>query len=200
MTGRYIAFEGIEGAGKSTVVEAVAQRIISGKGSVVKVREPGGTKLGEGIRELLLSSEYYVVPWAEAMLFSANRAQLTAEVVKPALEAGQWVLSDRTVFSSMAYQGGGRQLGVLEVTDANAPGLVVWPDLVILLDVDPDCGLARQGNPDRIGSEGLAFQTRVRDTFLELAAERDDVVVVDANRAIENVVADVFDVMDERWV
>ena len=138
------------------------------------------------------------MPWAEALLFSANRAQLTAEVVVPALEAGQWVLSDRTVFSSMAYQGGGRSLGVTEVTDVNAPGLAVWPDLVILLDVDPQRGLIRQHDPDRIGSEGVEFQTKVRQTFLDLAEQRDDVVKIDANRSIEEVLDDVFAVIDRR--
>jgi len=198
MSGHYIAFEGIEGAGKSTVSDAVARRIVSDHGSVVQVREPGGTKLGEGIRQLLLSPEYHVVPWAEAMLFSANRAQLTAEVVAPALEAGRWVLSDRTVFSSMAYQGGGRSLGVTEVTDVNAPGLAVWPDLVILLDVDPERGLTRQHDADRIGSEGVEFQTKVRQTFLDVAEQRDDVIVIDANRAIQDVLDDVFVAIDSR--
>lgn len=199
MSGHYIAFEGIEGAGKSTIVGAVAERIEQRKGSVVRVREPGGTKLGEGIRELLLSPEYDVVPWAEALLFSANRAQLTAEVVAPALESGQWVLSDRTVFSSLAYQGGGRSLGVDHVTNVNAPGLVVWPELVILLDVDPERGLGRQHDADRIGREGVAFQSTVRETFLALADSRDDVVVVDANRQLDSVVTDVFAVIDEAF-
>ena len=199
MSGHYIAFEGIEGAGKSTVVNAVAARIEQASGSVVKVREPGGTKLGEGIRQLLLSPEYHVVPWAEALLFSANRAQLTAEVVAPALESGQWVLSDRTVFSSMAYQGGGRKLGVESVTGVNAPGLVVWPELVILLDVDPERGLGRQHDADRIGREGVAFQSDVRDAFLALADSRDDIVIVDANRDLDAVVADVFAAIDGAW-
>lgn len=199
MSGHYIAFEGIEGAGKSTVVNAVAARIEQASGSVVKVREPGGTKLGEGIRQLLLSPEYHVVPWAEALLFSANRAQLTAEVVAPALESGQWVLSDRTVFSSMAYQGGGRKLGVESVTGVNAPGLVVWPELVILLDVDPERGLGRQHDADRIGREGVAFQSDVRDAFLALADSRDDIVIVDANRDLDSVVADVFAAIDGAW-
>ena len=112
MTGRYIAFEGIDGAGKSTVAQAVADRLRSDDRTVVTVREPGATAVGEAIREILLHSHDDLVPWSEALLFAAARAQLAAQTVGPLLEAGAWVLSDRSVYSSLAYQGGARGLGV----------------------------------------------------------------------------------------
>ena len=135
----YIAFEGVEGAGKSTVVRMLAERLRSEGHEVVEVREPGGTRLGDAIRGLLLDGDSPMAPWAEASLFAAARAQLAAEVVGPAIERGAWVLSDRTVYSSLAYQGGGRRLGLEEVRTLNALALDgTWPDLVVWLDVDAD--------------------------------------------------------------
>ncbi len=156
MTGRYLAFEGIEGAGKSTVAAAVATWLQQHGIVVVAVREPGGTPLGEQIRHLLLDPGGAMVPWAEAMLFSAARSELAAEVVGPALAEGSWVVSDRSVYSSLAYQGGGRTLGIDDVRSVNEAGLGgVWPELVILLRVEPESGLDRQHDPDRIGGAGI---------------------------------------------
>ena len=133
----YIAFEGIEGAGKSTVAQRVGERLEADGLRVVRVREPGGTTVGESIRQILLSHELAPKPWTEALLFAAARAQLAAEVVGPALDDGAWVLTDRSVYSSLAYQGAGRRLGVAEVRAANEPGLLgVWPSMVVLLAVE----------------------------------------------------------------
>ncbi len=137
---------------------------------VLFVREPGGTATGERIRRVLLDPGGTVAPWAEALLFAAARAQLAHEVVGPALQGGRWVVSDRSVYSSLAYQGGGRGLGVDAVRAINEPGLgEVWPELVVLLELDAVAGLERQLDPDRIGAEGTAFQTPLANTFSALA-------------------------------
>jgi len=190
---RYVAFEGLEGAGKSTVAEHVAERIGRLGKPVITVREPGGTELGEGIRALLLDPTRAISPWAEAALFAASRAQLAAEIIRPALADGVWVLSDRTVYSSLAYQGGGRRLGVQAVRELNEIALDgVWPDRVVLLQVDPEEGLRRQDGTDRIGSEGLAFHRRVAETFARLALDEPDrFVVVNTHRKLEVIVDEV---------
>lgn len=200
MAGHYIALEGIEGTGKSTVAERLAAHLSStGRPSIV-VREPGGTAAGEGIRELLLHRDH-IEPWTEALLFAAQRAQLVAEVVRPALAAGTWVVSDRTVYSSLAYQGGGRSLGVETVRTVNAAGLLgTWPEMVVLLDVDPAIGLARQAIADRIGAEGVDFQQKVSETFASLAAMEPDVFrVVPADGDLDSVVEAVIREVELKW-
>ena len=201
MTDRYIAFEGIEGAGKSTVAEKVTEHLRDDTNPVVTVREPGGTRTGERIRGVLLDADGTPGPWAEALLFAAARAQLAEEVVGPALAAGNWVVSDRSVYSSLAYQGGGRQLGIEAVRSVNEPGLAgVWPQLVILLRVDATAGLGRQRIADRIGGEGVEFQQRVADAFDELAVtEPGRFAVIDAGRPLGDVVAAALRVIGERW-
>ncbi len=191
----YVAFEGLEGAGKSTVAARLAERFRREGHTVVTVREPGGTDLGEGIRSLLLDPRRAVDPWAEAALFAASRAQLAAEIVRPALESGAWVFSDRTVYSSLAYQGGGRQLGIEEVRRLNAAALAgTWPDRVVLLRVDASEGLRRQDGDDRIGREALDFHLRVGKAFDELAAaDPDRFIVVDAHLGLDEVVDEVHD-------
>ena len=192
MTG-YVAFEGPEGAGKSTVLHLVAAALEAAGEEVVTVREPGGTDLGEGIRDLLLHGPA-MTAWAEALLFAAQRSQLAEEVVRPARARGAWVLSDRTVYSSLAYQGYARQLGVSEVRMVNEAALGgTWPDTVVLLRTDPAEGLRRQRVHDRIGGEGLEFQRAVAAGYDLLAAadpERFLVVEVDG-RSVGDVAADV---------
>ena len=200
MAGHYIALEGIEGTGKSTVAERLAAHLSStGRPSIV-VREPGGTAAGEGIRALLLHGDH-IEPWTEALLFAAQRAQLVAEVVRPALAAGTWVVSDRTVYSSLASQGGGRSLGVETVRTVNAAGLLgTWPEMVILLELDPAVGLARQAIADRIGAEGVDFQRKVGETFAALAAMEPDVFrIVPADRALHEVVDAVISEVELKW-
>jgi dTMP kinase len=175
---RYLALEGVDGSGKSTVAAALA-RLLEARGEeVMVVREPGGTDVGEAVRGLLLDSSELDV-WAEAFLFAAQRAELTATVVAPALEAGVWVISDRSYYSSIAYQGHARGLGTAQVRMINETGLRgVVPDLVFILDTDPEESLARQHRVDRIGGEGLDFQARVREGYLALADEEPDRVKV----------------------
>ena len=197
----YIAFEGIEGAGKSTVAQLVGERLEADGLRVVRVREPGGTTVGESIRQILLSHELAPKPWTEALLFAAARAQLAAEAVGPALDDGAWVLSDRSVYSSLAYQGAGRQLGVEEVRNANEPGLLgVWPSMVVLLAVDPDEGLARQEVGDRIGDEGVAFQQAVAEGFTALAeAEPERFVTINTHAPLDDVVDMAYREIRTRW-
>ncbi len=201
MTGSYIALEGIEGAGKSTVANRLADLLDDGARRLVRVREPGGTVAGERIRRVLLDTGSVLSPWAEALLFAASRAQLARDVVGPALEAGSWVISDRTVYSSLAYQGGGRGLGIDKVRALNEPGLEgVWPELVVLLRIDPETGLARQEVADRIGGEGLAFQARVAAAFDEVAAsEPERFLVIDASQDITSVTDQVLAGVLARW-
>lgn len=193
-TGRYVAFEGIEGAGKSTVASLAAQRLRDVGMSVVEVREPGGTTAGEQIRSVLLDGDAHLEGWTEALLFAAARAQLAAEVITPALMSGSWVVGDRSVYSSLAYQGGGRRLGIEAVEAVNRQGLGdVWPDHVVLLRIDPSTGLDRQDVADRIGSEGAEFQAHVAEAFDLLAKlEPDRFTTVDAAHPIEHVLDDVM--------
>lgn len=200
MTGHYVALEGVEGAGKSTVAAQLAA-LLARKGIyTITVREPGGTSLGEGIRQLLLDGDE-MEPWTEALLFAAQRAQLAAEVVGPALQQGSWVISDRSVYSSLAYQGGARRLGIDKVRMVNEAGLQgVWPELVVLLRVPAEEGLARQEIPDRIGGQGTSFQRAVADAYERLAeTEPDRFWVVDAGRPLGDVVEAVFEEVCHRW-
>jgi dTMP kinase len=170
--GRLIAFEGVEGSGKSTQLELL-RRVLEGRGrEVVVTREPGGTPAGERVRSVLLDPEVELHPRAEALLFAAARAELVEAVIRPALERGAVVLCDRYLDSSLAYQGAARGLGQGPVEEVNrfATGGLL-PDLVVLLDLDPASGLRRRaGALDRIEAQDLGFHRRVRQAFRDLAA------------------------------
>jgi len=192
--GRLIAFEGVEGAGKSTQLELLRQALEKAGHQVVSTREPGGTTAGERVRSMLLDRDSTLHPRAEALLFAAARAQLVEQVIRPALQRGETVLCDRYLHSSLAYQGVARGLGVEPIAAINAfatGGLM--PDLVVLLLVDPAEGLARgRGERDRIEDQDLEFHQRVERGFLELAAaDPDCFAVVDAARPAEQVAAEV---------
>jgi len=197
--GRYIAFEGVEGSGKSTVVAHVAEHLQDMGVPVVLVREPGGTTVGEDVREILLGGQHHPGARAEAALFAAARAQLVVEKVTPALEKGSWVLSDRSAYSSLAYQAVGRGLDLDEIRQLNDIALGgVWPDTVILLRLEAEAGLSRQAVSDRIGDESGEFHARVAAAF-DMLAERepDRFVVVDASAPSEEVVARVIAALEE---
>ena len=199
--GYYIALEGIEGTGKSSLQEAIGAWLEAEGHEVIFVREPGGGPTGEAIRNILLHDDLDVSPWAEALLFAAQRAQLAQDTIRPALARGAWVIGDRSVYSSLAYQAIGRGLGVAEVRAVNEAGLQgTWPDFVVLLTVPPEVGLRRQAVADRIGAEGIAFQTAVDEAFAALAtAEPDRFVIVDTERQFDDVVVDVCAAIKERW-
>jgi len=190
---RYVAFEGIEGSGKSVVSKGVADNFSAEPHNmdIVHVREPGGTKIGEEIRNVLLNPRREKMSdRAEAALFAAQRAQLVESVVLPALEEGKTVLSDRSAYSSLAYQGGARGLGVEAVREINNFAIGgIWPSVVIYLRIDPDAGFAREDVRDRISAEGIDLQKRVAETYEELAEnEPDKFIVIDASKPLAEVI------------
>ena len=193
--GCLITFEGLGGCGKSTLVRRLAAWLEQASLPIALTREPGGTPLGANLRGLLLEKGAVPVPWAEAFLFEADRAQTYAEVIIPALRDGKIVISDRNYYGTVAYQGFGRALDldlIDRMTRAATGGH--WPTLVVVLDVDPAIGLRRkygQDAVDRFDEEDLAFQQRVREGYL-FAAQRDPHAhVVDAARAADDVFRDV---------
>ena len=164
MRGRFISLEGVDGSGKSTQASMLADALRDREHEVVAVREPGGTPLGEAIREVVLGPDA-MSPWAEALLFAAARAQLVADVIRPALEGGKWVVADRFLDSSLAYQGTARGLGIERVAQVNAPAIEdCMPDLTIIIDIAPGSAADRRagrGSVDRIEDEGEALQEAV---------------------------------------
>ena len=175
----YLAFEGIDGSGKTTLINELSNKLTESNVDFKIVREPGGSKLGEGIRELLLSHDYDVDPTSEALLMSASRAQLIQEIVKPAINNGQVVITDRSAYSSVAYQGVGRDLGYQKIYELNDLAIdSFWPEKVILLDIDPKISLSRQKVADRIGSGEISFFNKVRDGYLQLAEDFSDKFLV----------------------
>jgi dTMP kinase len=182
----FISLEGVDGSGKSTQARLLVEALGP---ETVAIREPGGTDAAERIRELLADPEVPLEPLAELMLFCAARADLTERVIRPALEDGRDVVSDRFSDSSVAYQGAARGLGVGEVIslcDAATDGL--WPDLTLLLRVDPEIGLGRAGGEDRFEAEGLDLQRAVAAAYEEIAKIASDrVVVIDATGSVEEV-------------
>ncbi len=175
----YLAFEGIDGSGKTTLINELSNKLTESNVDFKIVREPGGSKLGEGIRELLLSHDYNVEPTSEALLMSASRAQLIQEIVKPAINNGQLVITDRSAYSSVAYQGVGRDLGYQKIYELNDLAIdSFWPEKVILLDIDPKVSLSRQKVADRIGSGEISFFNKVRDGYLQLAEDFSDKFLV----------------------
>lgn len=195
---RYIALEGGDGSGKTTLSAAIAGRLRASGDEVVEVREPGGTPLGESVRKLLLDSER-VDPWAEVFLFAAQRAQLARDVIAPALERGAWVISDRTYFSSIAYQGRARGLGEETVRDINEIGLEgIVPGLVFVIEVDPELALGRQQRTDRIGGESVDFQAAVSRSYRDLAAaEPGRVVLLRGGEPVEDLVEQMMEVIGD---
>lgn len=185
----FVTFEGVDGSGKSTQAQLLAERLREEGREVVLTREPGGTPLGEEVRGLLLGSDR-VAPWAEAALFAAARAQLVDEVIRPALARGDDVVSDRYVDSSLAYQGLARGLGVDRVLELNllaTAGLL--PDRTFLILLAPGTAAARRtGEPDRIEREGEAFAENVDRAYRELARLYPGrVVVVDGAQKPEDI-------------
>jgi dTMP kinase len=187
MNSNYIAFEGIDGSGKTSLIENLSTILDSLNKKHIIVREPGGTSIGEGIRELLLSHDYQVNPLAEALLMSASRAQLIQETVIPTINNGQVVVTDRSAYSSVAYQGVGRGLGYQEIYQLNDLAIDgFWPEKVILLDIDPKISLSRQKIADRIGSGEVDFFQKVRSGYLKLADEfESQFLVLNATKSID---------------
>lgn len=187
----YIAFEGGEGSGKSTQAAIVADRI-----DALLTREPGGSPLGAELRGLLLGAgDHTVSPRSEALMMAADRAQHLQEVILPALTSGRHVVSDRSVYSSLAYQGGGRELGVASIRLVNDWAIYGrWPDMVVYLQVDRETAAARLDRSlDRIEQEDESFHQRVGDAFDALAAEEPERwLVIDGSQPMEAVTEEVW--------
>jgi dTMP kinase len=191
MRGLFVTFEGIDRSGKTTQARLLCEALGP---DAVGVREPGGTEAGERIREILKDPAVELSARTEALLFAAARAELVEQVIRPALEEGRTVVSDRFLDSSLAYQGGARGLGVEEVGRINRFALGgVRPDLTLLLDIDPAAAANRAGESDRFEDEGAELQRRVLEAYEELiAAEPARWRRIDADRPPEDVHAHVL--------
>ena len=193
----FISLEGIDGSGKSTQARLLAETLGP---ETVLIREPGGTDSAERIRELLSDSSLDLDALAELLLFCAARADLVSRVIRPALESGLDVVSDRFSDSSVAYQGAARGLGaglVIGLCDTATDGL--WPDLAVLIRVEPEAGLARAERVDRFEAEGISFQRQVAEAYEEIASvAADRFAVVDGTGSVEEVHARVMEAVRSR--
>jgi dTMP kinase len=191
MAGLFVTFEGIDRSGKTTQARMLVEALGD---DALAVREPGGTEVGERLRELLKDPSVSISPEAEALMFAAARAELVAQVIRPALDQGKVVVSDRFLDSSLAYQGVARGLGVDDVEQINrfATGGLM-PDLTFLLSIDPARAAERAGQLDRFEDEGDSLQIAVYEAYGELA-ERDPArwQIIDADRPSSEVHADVL--------
>lgn len=207
--GFFITFEGIEGTGKSTQMNLLSDYLKRKGREVISVREPGGTKAGEKIREVLLNSDSEGIdPWAELFLYEACRAELVKEVIEPALKAGRTVISDRFTDSTVAYQGYGRGLDIMAIEEINrraSRGIV--PDLTILIDIAPEEGLkrafgriesAKGPRDDRFEKEEMSFHRKVREGYLKIARkEPGRVKVIDGSREISLIHKEICDIIEK---
>ncbi len=194
--GTFIVIEGPDGSGKSTQLQLLAQNMQTSGFAVVTTREPGGTALGERIRQLLLERSFLPEPSTELLLFAAARAELVAKVIAPALAASQNVVCDRFAASTVAYQGYGLGINLDIIASVNklATG-GLEPDVYFLLDIPPDIGLRRKrGSVNRIDERELDFHSRVRNGYLEMARSRPDLwVVLDGSKPPEELASQIWD-------
>lgn len=194
--GLFITFEGGDGSGKTTLVTRLGQLLTAAGLPSLATREPGGTQLGQQLRDLVQHGPEDVDPRTEALLYAADRAYHAANVLRPSLNGGTVVLEDRYTDSSAAYQGSARQLGGEEIRAlSNWATENLMPDVTVLFDVDPQVGLARAGSKlDRLERSGLDFHERVRQAYLDMAGQEPDrFVVVDASGTPDQV----YDLMIE---
>ena len=203
---RFFSLEGIDGSGKSTQIDMLIEALESEGYSVVKLREPGGAKISERIREILLDPSFkgVMADKTELLLYNAARAQVIAEIIQPALDAGNIVIADRFAWSTYAYQGYARGLGAEQVqrlTELTCDGC--FPELTIVLDIDVERGRARTAKrgeaPDRLEQEKADFFERVRKGYLAAAHDYPEcVAAIDADREKEQVFADLYKLVKER--
>lgn len=203
MKGVAISFEGGEGSGKSTIIKALSKYIDEHLDTkCICTREPGGARISEQIREIIVSKDNKeICSETEALLFAAARAQFMHEIVKPNLDEGNIVLIDRFIDSSLVYQGIGRNLGVDRVLNINDFATNGWlPNITIVLDIEPSIGLKRIADnnreTNRLDEEDISFYENVRNGYLEMASKFPErIKVVDANRPVEEILKDIIDIL-----
>lgn len=190
MKGLFIVMEGPDGSGKTTQINLLEQYLKEAGYECLITREPGGTVIGEEVRELILNPEYKEMsPVTEMLLYAASRAQLVHEVIGPALEAGKIVISDRFVDSSIVYQGIARNLGISTVAAVNAPGIGIYrPDGIFFIDLSEAEGIRRKKNQkklDRMEQESIDFHHLVSEGYRKVLAERPEVIKIDGGKDID---------------
>lgn len=201
---RFITFEGIDGCGKSTQAKLLMESLNEEGCKTILVREPGGTRVSEAVREILLTKGMDELEnRTEALLMTASRAQLTDEIILPNLDKGNWVIADRFTDSTLAYQGGGRQLDIewlIKLNDFATAGLL--PDITVFVDIVPEEGQRRKeaDNPDRIEKAGMDFQQNVRKMYHEIAKRFSErIFVVDGHETIKNIQRNIWQEIKRRY-
>ena len=202
MKGLFIVMEGPEGSGKTTQINLLKEYLEEAGYECLITREPGGTVIGEEIRQLILNPEHKEMsPVTEMLLYAASRAQLVHEVIGPALEEGKIVISDRFVDSSIVYQGIARKLGISTVSAVNAPGIGIYrPDGIFFIDLSEAEGLRRkkeQKNLDRMEQEGIDFHHMVSEGYRKVLSGRPEVMKIDGGRSIDTIQKKIRNHVDE---
>ena len=202
MKGLFIVMEGPDGSGKTTQINLLKQYLEEAGYECLITREPGGTVIGEEVRQLILNPEYKeMAPVTEMLLYAASRAQLVHEVIGPALEAGKIVISDRFVDSSIVYQGIARNLGISTVSAVNAPGIGIYrPDGIFFIDLSEAEGLRRkkeQKKLDRMEQESIEFHHMVSEGYRKVLSDRPEVIKIDGNKDIDIIQKKIRNRVDE---
>ena len=202
MKGLFIVMEGPDGSGKTTQINLLKQYLEEAGYECLITREPGGTVIGEEVRQLILNPEYKEMsPVTEMLLYAASRAQLVHEVIGPALEEGKIVISDRFVDSSIVYQGIARNLGISTVSAVNAPGIGIYrPDGIFFIDLSEAEGLRRkkeQKKLDRMEQEGIDFHHMVSEGYRKVLAGRPEVMKIDGGKSIDTIQKKIRNHVDE---
>jgi dTMP kinase len=202
--GKFITFEGIDGCGKSTQVKMLVEKLEQLKIDVITIREPGGTRISESIRDILLYRDTHELgERTESLLMTASRAQLTKEVILPALNNGIWVIADRYGDSTVAYQGGGRKVDIDSLEKLNKFATYdTVPDLTFFIDILPDEGVRRQKTKlDRIEQAGVDFQSNTRMQYLKLAKKYSNrIIVINGQENIDNIHKNIWNEFEKRML
>lgn len=203
--GILVTFEGPDGSGKSTQIKLLTDYLINKGYEVISTREPGGTEISEKIREIILDNKNSNMSnMCEALLYAASRAQLVEEVIKPAINKGKIVICDRFVESSIVYQGIGRDLGVEQIRNINEAALNgLKADVTIMLTIPYEEGLKRKANQrelDRLEKSGDDFHRKVFDGYLNLTELNKNIIVVDANRCVEDIQSDIIHILENKMI
>lgn len=200
MKGLFIVLEGPDGSGKSTMAKMIAQYYQDAGREIVFTREPGGTKISEQIRNIILDNNNTEMSYmTEALLYAASRAQLVSEFIKPNLEKGKIVISERYVYSSIVYQGIARNLGIQKVKEINDFAIDgLEPDLVLFFNIDPEKSLNRKlskGNSDRLENEKINFHKKVYEGYKEISKVYDEITLIDADKSVDELFSDIKNII-----